>query len=328
MSAEFRPIVDPSIYAQSLRRERLPFVVTAMFTKRLKPLADRLKASLDRIGLDYVLFEVPTVHSSISIKGTKEIAFSKPNFIHFVHSEYGLPVLYVDADMVFREMPHQVLSFSHEPIDFAAYNWLADVSTDAYVPTPVTVNGTLWKKRFYRFSHSVDSYDPTQLIVSGCAQYYTPDAEHMLRKWLEAIERFPEVADDELLDFTYNFAVDRKTIRAFWWTKDYSRCAWWITVRPIIDHPQMPEHNGLRHFVSVAGHERWNQQSVQIRRSQSPFPRDCIIDTKEKCCLRLNGNMGPTVIGRFASELWIAEEPYLPGRKPMGRNVRTRRKPT
>ena len=308
MSNEFRPITDSTIYAQSWRKEGLPFLVAAMFTDSVSKFADRLKNSLEKIGLNYVLFEVPCVHSSISYKGTKDVAFSKPNFIHFVQDKYRLPVLYVDADMVFREMPHQVFQFAQERIDFAAYNWLADLLTDAYIPIPLTINGTQCKNRFYRFSHSIDLYDPTQLMVSGCSQYYSLDAEHLLRKWLEGIDAFPDVADDELLDFAYNFSINKNSIKTFWWTKEYSRYAWWITVRPIIDHPQFPVIARTRDFFSVTGKQRFTPQYTQTLCPRGPFRRDCLIDTKEKKLVRFSQQTGPIVIGRFDSELWIVND--------------------
>jgi len=302
MSTEFRPITDSTIYAQSWRKEGLPFVVAAMFTGSIRKLADRLKNSLEQIGLNFALFEVPSIHCSISRKGTNDITFSKPNFIRFVQSKYRMPVLYVDADVVFREMPYQVFQFAQERVDFAAYNWLADLLTDAYIPIPITIDGTLWKNRFYKFSHSIDLYDPTQLFVSGCSQYYSPDAEPLLRKWLEAIDACPDVADDELLSFAYNFSINKNSIKVFWWTKDYSRYAWWITVRPIIDHPQIPA--GIGETPRITGNH-FDPQHAQHRRSQSTFPRDCLIDVKEKCIIPFSQQTGSTIIERFDTDIYL-----------------------
>jgi hypothetical protein len=104
----------------------------------------------------------------------------KPNFIHFVLKRSGLPVLYVDADVVFRETPRKVFQLVQEQIDFAIYNWLADNACDAYAPADFP-DGTAAKGRFYRFSHRIDLYDPTQLIGGGSAQDYTSNAERLLR---------------------------------------------------------------------------------------------------------------------------------------------------
>jgi hypothetical protein len=78
------------------------FIVAAMFTPDYRHRAQRLAASLDSFGLAYALFEVPTVHRSISAKGEGDLTVSKPRFIRFALEQFAKPVLYVDADMVFR----------------------------------------------------------------------------------------------------------------------------------------------------------------------------------------------------------------------------------
>jgi hypothetical protein len=308
MSIEFRPLIDCKIFAESLSRSNVPFVVAAMFTADIRLLADRLKASLERVGLNFVLYEVPTIHSSISTKGSSDVTFCKPNLIHFVHSVYGMPVLYVDADVVFRDRPDKVFQFARQRTDFACYNWLADNATDAYVPATVALNGSPTKNRFYRFSHSIDLFDPTQLMASGASQYYTQSAEPLLRHWLDAITLYPQAADDELLDFSYNFSIQKNSIRAFWWTMDYCRISWWINVRPIIDHPQAPGGGGPRSFKFYTGRERFKQDSLQVRPAQGPFPRDCLIDTKEKRLFRVTDRGTVVSAGLFDTELWVGAE--------------------
>jgi hypothetical protein len=78
----------------------------------------------------------------------------------------------------------------------------------------------------------------------------------------------------------------------------------------VIDHPQFPApvfpH---RDFKTVAGHERFRPETVALRWSESPFPRDCLIDTQEKCLLRADGRGGVVVVDRFATELWLLKAP-------------------
>jgi hypothetical protein len=126
MPAEFRPLNDAVVYARSSARGDLPFMVATMFTGNLRARADQLKASLEQLALNFVAYQVPAVHSSISAMGTGDIAFCKPNFISFVQREYRMPVLYVDADVVFRGMPERIVALARDGIDFAAYNWLAE----------------------------------------------------------------------------------------------------------------------------------------------------------------------------------------------------------
>jgi hypothetical protein len=306
MSAKFLPLASSRLHAHSYGAEGSPYIVAAMFTEDMKGYAERLKQSLEKIGLSFVLYQVPTVHCSISPRGTKDITFCKPNFIYQVQNEYHVPLLYVDADVVFREPPRKLLQAAQERIDFGCYNWLADRVTNAYRPINFVFNGTPTNNRFYRFSHSIDQFDSTQLIVSGAVQYYTPDARPLLQAWLEAIERFPSVADDELLDYTYNYVIEKSSIRASWWNKDYCRYPWWIYVRPVIDHPQFPARGTLnRDFRSATGHERFKAESVKLYPSEAPFPRDCLVDTEEKCLWRVDNHGGAALVAHFTTELWI-----------------------
>jgi hypothetical protein len=310
MPTDFRPLTGSRLYAQSLGSESTPYIVASMFTEDMKGHADRLKSSLEKFGLGFVLYEVPTVHRSISLRGSDDIAFCKPNFIQQMQSNHHARVLFVDADMVFREPPLKILQATHERIDFATYNWLADVANDVYIPVEVGFADVPSKNKLYQFSHAIDLFDPTQLISSGAVLYYTPDAWPLLQGWLSATDKFPSVVDDQLLDYTYNFVIEKNLIRALWLDKDYCRYPWWIYVRPVIDHPQFPAaDNPMRHFKSVAGYERLRPDSIKRRQSQAPFPRDCLIDTTAKCLRRCYSRDVSIVVGRFASDLWI--EPAL-----------------
>jgi hypothetical protein len=311
MSVEFLPLTGLHHYASSLAGDS-PCIVAAMFTTSMQHHADRLRSSLEAAGLSFALYLVPSVHCSISPRGSNELAFCKPNFIHYVLNEHRKPILYLDADMVMREPPAKILRAAHgQSIDFGCYNWLADRVTDAYRPVEVVWNDKVVKNRYYGFSHSIDLFDPTQLLISGGAQFYTLEALALLHAWLRAIERFPTVADDELLDYAYNFIIDKRAIRTSWWDKDYCRYPWWIYVRPVIDHPQWPAagNNPARHFRSAAGHERFKEHGVAALRPQvpeAPFPRDCLIDTHEKRLLRKDRFGRTSVVGAVTIELWTA----------------------
>ena len=247
-----------------------------------------------------MLYQVPTVHCSISTRGRNDITFCKPNFIQHVLNDCHAPVLYVDADIVFREPPLKILQATRERADFASYNWLADKANDGYAPVNSNDN------QLYRFSHAFDWFDPTQLVVSGAVQYYAPDAQPLLQAWLDTIERFPNVADDHLLDYAYNFVVDKNLIRTSWLDKGYCRYPWWIQVRPVIEHPEFPAtEDPSRRFRSVTGYDRVKLENIKHRMSQGPFPRDCLIDTTAKRLLRLDASGRAIVVARFATELWI-----------------------
>jgi hypothetical protein len=113
MPAYFRPLTGSRLYAQSLGSESAPYIVAAMFTEDMKGHADRLKSSLEKIDLNFVLYQVPMVHCSINARGTTDITFCKPNFIQHVQNAYQAPVLYVDVDIIFREPPLKILQAIH-----------------------------------------------------------------------------------------------------------------------------------------------------------------------------------------------------------------------
>lgn len=301
----------PSANSQARRLDRpdAEFVVAAMFTEDIRHIAARLEASLELTNLNYALYQVPSIHRSISTKGNDDIAYCKPNFIHQVMMDLQRPVLYLDADVIVRALPTKILQVARSGADFAIYNWIADLANDAYVPVRVHVNGGQISNRFYQFSHSIDLYDPGQLICSGAVQYYnsTVGARHILACWLNAIEQYPNVADDELLDYTFNFLVAAERAKATWLDKAHCRYPWWIHVRPIIDHPEMPAAGSAsRSFSKVAGRERFNATRVKRNPPQGPFPRNCLIDVKEKCLLRMAGQSAVPV-GTFENELWLAD---------------------
>jgi hypothetical protein len=305
MHCDFRPFTGAKIYARALDRA-VPFVVASMFTGNLRDSADRLARSINNFALNFVIYEVPAIHRSISPVGSDDLAFCKPNFIHYLLNEYRTPILYVDADVVLREFPEVILGHALQKTTFACYNWLAGDPTDAYRPVRVNVDGTVTKNRFYKFSHAIDYIDPTQLLVSGAVQYYAPDACPLLRGWISTIGKFSAVDDDESLDYAYNFLVSKRGIRSAWLSKEYCRYLWWIYVKPIIDHPQFPAiQKTERAFRIATGKSCFNSASCQVQSARGPFPRDCLIDTKEKQLLRADEKGALTVIGKFSTSLWL-----------------------
>jgi hypothetical protein len=149
-------------------------------------------------------------------------------------------------------------------------------------------------------------FDPNQLVCSGAVQYYanTAGARNLLRSWLAAIHRYPDVADDESLDATFNFPTTAPVTTA-WLEKEYCRYPWWIHIRPVIDHPDGPaavDHS--RSFVKRVGQDRIDAARLRSRPSKGPFPRDCVIDVEAKILYRLVGKklvpMGP-----FDTKLWL-----------------------
>ena len=163
----------------------VPFVVCAMFTPGYHAKAERLAASLNAFGLAHAIFEAPQVHRSISPRGGAELDFSKPRFIRFALEHFAKPVLYVDADVIFRKNPDAISALCGRPSDFAIYNWLADPMSDAWRPEPGT---PLWK-----FYFSVDAASDSQLMASGAVQFWknTGATQVLLKDWENALMRHP-----------------------------------------------------------------------------------------------------------------------------------------
>lgn len=248
-----------------------PFVVCAMFTRDYRGKAERLAASLGVFGLAHAIFEVPQVHRSISARGGTELDFSKPRFIRFALERFQKPVLYVDADVIFRKMPEAITALCGGASDFAIYNWLRDSMNDAWRPEP---GGRLWK-----FFFSVDAASDTQLLASGAVQFWkgTDAALSLLKDWEASLVRHPRSEDDHCLDFAYNHG-DRSGLNPAWLSKEYARYAFWIYADPVIDHPEFPAPV-TGDFVPL-GPSRLMREKITRASKQLPFPREAVVDAE------------------------------------------------
>jgi hypothetical protein len=282
-------------YMQS-RGHDWPFTVAAMFTPDFTALAERLKASLEQFGLNYALYQVPSIHRSISPRGSDDMQFSKPSFIEQMLTIHATPILYLDADTVVRAPPDKITQIANRGIDFAIYNWFADDATAAYVAVPFAGSNN----RFYVFTHSVDLFDPQQLFASGAVQFYTNNARRLLRAWFATINNHPNVADDESLDYGFNIALGGKGVNAEWLTKDYCRCLFWPHVQPVIDHPQLVDST-KRNFP----HARFSAWKLWPQPGRELFERDLIFDSETKNLLRMTAS-GPTVVGTLTIPIFTS----------------------
>src|SRR5258708_26709345 len=69
----------------------VPFMGAAMFTRRYADRAARLRASCERLGLPYALYETKTVHNSIIAKGTQDLHSTKANLLLFLPQRHLPP---------------------------------------------------------------------------------------------------------------------------------------------------------------------------------------------------------------------------------------------
>jgi hypothetical protein len=267
------------------------FIVASMFTPSHRDLATRLATSLQQLQLPFVIYEVPTVHRSISPRGTDDLAYTKANFIRSVLGEFHTPVLYIDCDCVFRAEPKRIRALVDEGCDFAVYNWLADEHTDAFRPCSAQISGAsaeTVRSRLFRIAHAVDWYAPDQLLSSGAVQFHanTAGAWTLLEAWGQTIQEFPGAPDDHCLDYAFNFR--RPVVRNWHWEsldKAYARYQYWIYVRPVIDHPQFPRLPE-REEASIEEERRWRKDNAEVRADARLFPRDAIIDADRRLILR------------------------------------------
>lgn len=253
------------------------FMVAAMFTPRYRPMGERLLASLERFDIAHALFAVPQVHRSINAKGEGDLSVSKPRFIRYLLERFQKPVLYVDADMVFRRVPRQIASLAKKGCDFAIYNWLADTMNDAWRPEPGTP--------FWKFYFSIDLASDSQLMASGAVQFWrgTDAAFALLSDWEQSLRNHPLSEDDHCLDLAYNHG-DRTGLKPHWLPKAYCRYAFWIYVQPIIDHPQFPAPVSGQY--QQLGSERFDRAKLARAEKVRPFPRDAVVDAASKQLLR------------------------------------------
>jgi len=91
--------------------EQPAFLVASLYTASYRPLAERLAASLTQFGLPYALYEVPTVHRSLSVLGTDDPTYTKANFVRHLLDTHRVPILYLDCDCVIRTEPKLIRSF-------------------------------------------------------------------------------------------------------------------------------------------------------------------------------------------------------------------------
>ncbi len=280
-----------------------PYVIAAMFTASYSHKANRLIASCETLGLPYSIHEVPTVHRSISIRGTDDLAYTKANFIRLQLGLHKKPVLYVDADCEFVSQPVLIDDLVRSGCDFAIHNGLAAKRSERFVPVELSLspNGPPIKNRFYRYAGGEYWYSKSQLVCSGAVQFYANSfsARSLLSRWHRNIATFAsDRADDSCLDFTYN-NLGRRTwlwwlLKVYWLPKAYVRYPMWIYATPIINHPDWPSPS---YFNSLKGRDPKGRKRFYhslMERRISQFSSDSIIDVEQQMvCKLVDGQLVP-----------------------------------
>ncbi len=286
-------------------------LIAGMFTPSHAKAAERLVKSLRKFGLPHALFEIPTVHRSISPKGTLDPRYTKANFIWHVIDQARRPVLYLDVDMVIRRMPELIPQIIAQGHDFAILNWFALKCNDVWLPIPQDPANPekMSANRFFCYSGCVDFVSNDQLACSGAVQLWgnTPAAVSLLAGWHDTILSHPGVADDQCLDFAFNNRLGgwEGSLRPFWLPKSYVRIAWWIFDEPVIDHPGYPyPGSDWAQFDDSAQVKRLYPERMARRNRPPPIPRDVVIDIKTGDFIRIQNNQ-PVRAGKIPMKIWV-----------------------
>ena len=288
------------------------FIVVSFFTKNYKDKADKLINSLNKFNINYKVFEIPTIHYSKSNKGSDDINYCMPKLIMKALSSFRLPILFIDCDMEIVQKPELFYRLDEKKIDFAIYNWLEDNDNDGYLPLKLNINTSEGKIEKTYFINKVNvkllnhSEKEKQLFSSGAVAYFSNSdlSNKLLKDWYKNIEKYPQLPDDQILDYTFNFTFDKKNkLKIEWLSKNYCRVYWWIFTKPIINHPDNVSHREKDNFYKITGKKRFKIENT-IKRETSKIPSDLIIDINEKKLLKIkNGKI--FIIKNFKEKTYV-----------------------
>ena len=288
------------------------FIVISFFTKSYKDKADKLINSLNKFNINYKVFEIPTIHYSKSNKGSDDINYCMPKLIMKALSRFRLPILFIDCDMEIVQKPELFYRLDEKKIDFAIYNWLEDNDNDGYLPLKLNINTSEGKIEKTYFINKVNvkllnhSEKEKQLFSSGAVAYFSNSdlSNKLLKDWYKNIEKYPQLPDDQILDYTFNFTFDKKNkLKIEWLSKNYCRVYWWIFTKPIINHPDNVSHREKDNFYKITGKKRFKIENT-IKRETSKIPSDLIIDINEKKLLKIkNGKI--FIIKNFKEKTYV-----------------------
>ncbi|MBX9773966.1 MAG: tetratricopeptide repeat protein [Xanthobacteraceae bacterium] len=294
-------------------RER-GYLVATLFTQSYARKCQALRASCSQFELPFIACEVAAVHQSISVWGGDDPASTKAAMIYWALERYQKPVLYIDCDCEIRSDPTLIDTVVAEGHDFAAYNWLADMCTDGFSPISLRVGNATVVDRFYQLSVHVDHYATDQLMVSGAVQLYAPTsaARALLAQWQQTILSTPGALDDGCLAFAFNNANDRNiNLRPFWLPKAYARYPWWITERPVIEHPDQPndrdDQEVWKNIRARTGKDRVYLEKTMLQPPTRPCKGNYVIDTQELdvYCVDQSGQL--ISAGRKVDAVWLPD---------------------
>jgi hypothetical protein len=281
------------------------FLFISMYTKNYGQLAERLAVSMEKHGLPFAIYEVPTVHNSISEKGSQDLTYTKSSFIRNIMSRTNKNIIYIDCDCEIKKFPSLLFEIAAKN-DFAIFNWLSPQENNVYLPYHNNDNS----ESPYKYSHCIQATCSTQLICSGAVQFWanSQSSIKLLKYWQSTIEHNKGAADDYCLDFAFNnfHKISNISLRYYWLPKAYARYAWWIFDEPIIDHPQIPNTSTKWADVNDSmGGKRFYSEKFDARiKDEYGNKYDGIIFPKLRIHTNLNAD-GEINIKSLNEKLWI-----------------------
>ena len=288
------------------------FLIISFFTRNFESKALRLAKSLDKLNLNYKIFEIPEIHFSKSNKGTSNINYCMPKLILDIFDDTKIPLLYVDSDIVFKKKPELIFSFTEKKIDFAIYNFIEDTDNEGYLPLKINIkqNDKLVPKEFFVTKVSVPllnskNYEK-QMLTAGAVAYFsnTKVAIDLLKRWLENVKRFPRAVDDQTLDYTFNIDLnEKKELNVYWLPKNYCRYNFWIFTDPIINHPDELTYRPEDHFDDITGIKRYIRKNV-LKRVNAKIDKTHLIDINKKLILKIVNNK-IEIVKKFNNEIFL-----------------------
>jgi len=265
------------------------FIVCAMATTHQEiysQQANRLFSSCQKYHIPCVIYSVPKVHQSTSLKGSNDPAYTKANFIYYILEKYpNAYIFYVDADVLFMAYPEITAYLIENNIDFAVYNWLSAEHNEKYIP--IDPKDPEYQHLYFYFGVCA-YYSTKQLICGGCCQIYrnSKQARNLLQNCFNMNCLYPDLPDDEILDYTYNnFILDKTDCTVFWLDASYCRCYWWIYVKPVVLHPDIHSSVDRIHVTELNNLKRayFDKCEQRTQTTHPPIlPIDWIINVKNK----------------------------------------------
>ena len=294
------------------------FVLAGFYTPSHKAIADRLRKSCEDFGLPYSLHEVSTVHVSLAAKGSTDLRFTKPNFIHTVLERHRMPVLYVDCDCIVMAEPLHVRDmFRHGGTDFACVNAVSLEAHPGFQPLEVTddtLKGKIEPLRYFQGGAQLPWLMHDQVHgPGGVSAWNNSDAARLLlRAWHQEIAFLTSIAcrpctaegsrgvwshaEDQILDWVFNNRAkshggELAALRASWLPANYLRVPEYIYTAPVINHPdyastgprlKIAAHHGMkiRHFSSCTA--RKSMRGLKDLGLYDVILEGLVVDIKER----------------------------------------------